>query len=752
MRLLRLHDHAPDGARVEFHPRLSVVSGLTPAARERLVAAFASLPLGGGGGALDGLSGEVEVNGIVLDLDAESLALLDLDPRLDVVVRAQDLAECGAPALDSDPRSGAGAPPTQEVLDAARRAARDAAATHDLLHQSLAALEDEHRRVLARRSALALALAEAGGDPDAVSTGADPADAVDPTHLPEAAPAVEHTVMRVSTAVLDSPGPTPEAVAALAAAAARVDRLRTRRDETLVALEPLVDLDTTVVQAALAEVPRSDAPTEMPDPVAQAAADELEAAIAALDDYDAQLESGGHGPLAAYRRLDEAQRRFLAAEAAVRPPVIDPADAEALEAAHDELLEAELRLTAARIPGKKLKERLDEAAAVEAQILARMGFATYTSFVMSTTAPVVSPELRAAHAQAQADYEEADATFARAVAEVEQDPQRAPLAAAVDRAQAEAQRLVDVLDERDLLGALRAKTMVDETRRAEADRAARKVRAALEAAGVDFGDLELDGGDVIDVASVWLSDMEEATRRREELEETLRSLEAEIAAAEVDLGQLETSAPSVAALSATEEANERRRPGHEPDREGDPDEGREGEPTADDATDHQVADVNDQVRVDLELGLVELDEQERDLAEQVDAQGALLAAAAAAFAGSRAHLAALEAGAAADEGGFALSTTYASVGGRGAEVSDLGQVEWYLLARLAAQRSVSYAGSVPLVLDDPFGRVADDDVEYLLERLVRTSDAVQVIFIGDDARVLRWSRAADDEVAAPVLA
>ncbi len=119
----------------------------------------------------------------------------------------------------------------------------------------------------------------------------------------------------------------------------------------------------------------------------------------------------------------------------------------------------------------------------------------------------------------------------------------------------------------------------------------------------------------------------------------------------------------------------------------------------------------------------------------------------------RAHLAALEAGAAADEeAGFALATTYASVDGQGAEVSDLGQVEWYLLARLAAQRSVSYAGSVPLVLDDPFGRVADDDVEYLLERLVRTSDAVQVIFVGDDARVLRWSRAADDEVAAPVLA
>ena len=30
------------------------------------------------------------------------------------------------------------------------------------------------------------------------------------------------------------------------------------------------------------------------------------------------------------------------------------------------------------------------------------------------------------------------------------------------------------------------------------------------------------------------------------------------------------------------------------------------------------------------------------------------------------------------------------------------EIEWYLLARLAAQRSVGAAGSVPLVLDDTF--------------------------------------------------
>ena len=741
MRLLRLKDHAPEGADIELHPRLSIVSGLAPTAKERLVAALAALPVGGAGGTLEGFSGEVEVNGIILDLDAESLALLDLDPRLEMVVRAQDLVSCqvgidGAPA-----ETTASSPPTADVIDAARRAARDSAATHDLLRQSLEALDEEHRRALARRSALALAVAEAGGDPDLRLAG----DGSGSSTEDDVAPAQEHTVMRASTAVLDSPGPTPEAVVALASAAARVDRLRTRRDELLVALEPLGDIDTAAVRAALAEVPCGEGPAEVPDPIAQAAADELDAAIVALEAYDAQLEATGHGPLAAYRRLDEAQRRFLAAEAAIRPPVIDPADAEALEAAHDQLLEAEVRLTAARMPGKKLKERLDEAAAVEAEILARIGFATYTSFVMSTTAPVVSPELRSAHAQAQAEYEQADAAFAQAVAAVEHDPQRLPLAAAVDAAQGRGQALVEVLDERDLLAALRAKTMVDEAHEARVAAAVTGVRGALESVGVDFGDLELSDEDVVDVATVWLADMEEATRRRAELEEDLHALEDEISGAELELSQLETSAPNQAGDGDADEVEDEApsTAGADAQELVDPD----GDLPADDAVPDGGAEVGDLARLDLELGLAELDAEVRDLAEQVDAQGALLAAAAAGLAGARTHLAALERAAAAEESGFAVSATFGSVDGQATEVSDLGQVEWYLLSRLAAQRSVSYAGSVPLVLDDPFGRVADDDVEYLLERLVRMSDAVQLVFVGDDPRVLRWSSAADDEVS-----
>ena len=243
--------------------------------------------------------------------------------------------------------------------------------------------------------------------------------------------------------------------------------------------------------------------------------------------------------------------------------------------------------------------------------------------------------------------------------------------------------------------------------------------------------------------------MEGAGRRRGELEESLHSLEGEIAGAELALSQLETSAPNRAGDEEVEERESLTPAVVDEQDEHDADERPDlGDASGDDGAGEREGgdDVGDLARLDLELGLAELDAEVRDLAEQVDAQRSLLAAAASALEGARAHLAALEGGAGEDSG-FAVATTFASVDGHGAEVADLGQVEWYLLSRLAAQRSVSYAGSVPLVLDDPFARVADDDVEYLLERLVRMSDAVQLIFVGDDPRVLRGSSAADDEVS-----
>ena len=85
MRLTRV---AIDGdAVVDLHPRLTVVRGLGPDARQRLVDAFIGLP----DGVTRGVSGWVELDGVRRDLGAvvfEGLAAAE-DTKL--VVRAGDL-------------------------------------------------------------------------------------------------------------------------------------------------------------------------------------------------------------------------------------------------------------------------------------------------------------------------------------------------------------------------------------------------------------------------------------------------------------------------------------------------------------------------------------------------------------------------------------------------------------------------------------------------------------------------------------
>jgi hypothetical protein len=66
-------------------------------------------------------------------------------------------------------------------------------------------------------------------------------------------------------------------------------------------------------------------------------------------------------------------------------------------------------------------------------------------------------------------------------------------------------------------------------------------------------------------------------------------------------------------------------------------------------------------------------------------------------------------------------------------------IDWELMSRLATVRSIGLAGSVPLVLDDPFTVLDDDEVTKVLDRLARLADAVQVILITDREAAVAWA-------------
>jgi chromosome segregation ATPase len=78
------------------------------------------------------------------------------------------------------------------------------------------------------------------------------------------------------------------------------------------------------------------------------------------------------------------------------------------------------------------------------------------------------------------------------------------------------------------------------------------------------------------------------------------------------------------------------------------------------------------------------------------------------------------------------------------------ELEWYLLARLAAQRSDSVAGSLPLLLDDALRGLDATGVDHLLSSLERMAEAVQVIVISEDPVVASWAQEAGPARAAVV--
>jgi uncharacterized protein YhaN len=80
------------------------------------------------------------------------------------------------------------------------------------------------------------------------------------------------------------------------------------------------------------------------------------------------------------------------------------------------------------------------------------------------------------------------------------------------------------------------------------------------------------------------------------------------------------------------------------------------------------------------------------------------------------------------------------------------EIEWFLLTKLAAQRSVGLAGSVPLVLDDPFGDLPSDGTRRLVEHLTRLAPTVQVVLFTDDGELAAWAESAGDDRAALVHA
>jgi len=828
MRVLRLD--LEDGP-VEMHPFVTVVRGMAPDRREELLAALAALP--SGRAAVPGL---VEAHGVLLDLSVETLELLDLAvDEVDVIVHAADLPgsadgerrpaiarqdltaahDAHAAAQEAVERARTSVAAASEALDAARSGA--GGREGDGLTSSRAEVDRRARAradadgalvdAVAREQAASGAVLDAESAADAVravradatrsvSVAAAALEAATDRRDPMAAAAVEaadaQRVEADAAVAATRAGSSEDTAPAAAPSAEEIDALRADRLDAEARVLALDTVDPFPVRMALEQLRSGGATEPVPDQRARALADELADVEQDLD-HLAGVEVlrddlvGGEEQAAARARLAAAEAEVAAAEAALRGPEIDPADVVALEKAHDELLDAR-EASERRFRRGNGAARIAAAGAAEQTALDRLGFATWSDYLMGHRR---GPDMGAGWR-----LEQARAELAAAAAEVR----------ALDEALALELRRAQLLDRRrelrdaaiELIGVDSGDDLVDALRHrrvaaSETGGHLVRLRSALEATGLALGDEELPERTLGDLARVWLEERERADVERLTLEQRVADLDVRLAEAARARREAAAAAeapavsPMATLMAAVEEARgaadaARARLGRHEEAEAEVEQRRQAFEEA--ARDEHLAVA---AVAEAEAAVVAARDGERAAGSAVAVAQTALEAARAAEADAEAQLAALDErltgvsvdrvadleadveaattalaeataeanrrAAAVDAALATLASAEAAAADEDAEpdaIADAEDAEWFLLARLAAQRAVSFAGSVPLVLDDALVAFDADSSRQLLARLERMAATVQVVVVTEDLVAAAWAESIGPERATVV--
>jgi hypothetical protein len=516
---------------------------------------------------------------------------------------------------------------------------------------------------------------------------------------------------------------------------------------------------------------------------------------------------------AAEDRVAMARRSVGEAEADFNQPVLTPEQIAKVEAAHAAVLEAQDR-TEGRFGGARARKRLDELRNEERRILERLGFSTYADYMMSSSSRGVGPANRAILDAARAQLNLANEELTRLPGAADRARRRAELLQRRDAVaprvadligheptgpEAEEElralrepvapdglalkQLADELgavgivvgpephDRDDLVLLARsylAEQHTTEARRTEVsgalaalDAAIDSLRQAREAGEVDLpeaaplpelaepvplaSDPDAEARAVTLREARW-ADVEAARARVSELEELVgrhRSASDELSGLQQELDRLTEAEAAAAAEVAAAEA------------------------------DAALADGPALVQAEADVAAAEGEltrarSREAELADELATAGATGVEALIAAAEERlraAEAAVADAAAAEQATATELATADAEHAAASSELDALVEaaeavdpaalvedVHWELLSRLAALRSVGHAGSVPLVLDDPFAALDDAGVATILERIAAMSGAVQVVVVSDRPAVGDWALAAGPERAALVAA
>jgi len=792
MRLVRFEDES-GGFAVDLHPLITVISGLPAHVRDRLVHGLAALPRGTDPGG----RGSIEVHGVYLDLNRDSLELLELNQDLDVILRASDLPGSEhAPdeSLHDDSAAdplGAAAVEDDEIREA-RRLAEDHDEAYESAVRSVEMLRHQLVEIESEQAVLNRQLGDARVGLDSFAAAGLKVAREELAELT--------TLVGASARATAPSNPASGATAEPSPASPIYDAatLRAERDRIESRLSVLIEqsdhlrrtikqwraIDPTPVREAYtalagriahrgtAEAPGSVdapehveavepvAPTWEPSPEAQALADEWEAIDARLATIDPPRDQGRERLDALTSRRDATYDAMKLAERNLRQPELDPAAVDRLESIHDEIFELSGRTS--RFGAGKQRRRLEHLRTEETKLLEELGFDTWSSYIMGITSAGSDPARRRDYENAVRAYEQAEAELEHAANDpitVEVDPEYNDL----QRARADLVHLIEAFlgteVGADPVPALRA-VQVEVAAVAppaalprsqpaapvaplgdvdgDAGELGRALQDALVGTGANLPDRELSLIELTSLAAGWLETMEQLPQRISAATQQRDGIEEEISELAVELDALPDEATVVDAHQPVE-------PDPEPEL-GEPEETlelieararvAEGEARVR-AHEEAVARIAE-VEAEYERLLQRSRELQKSLAEREPRVASLLEQRVAArnrLRRAENNRSAVESARWDNRHQTSEESSRFLGGSAGAEA-----VEWYVLARLAQQRSVSFVGSVPLVIDDAFANWPVEALGDVFTRLERMGEVIQIVYLTDDPDVGAWAR------------
>lgn len=696
MRLLELRTNGQGSPSLEFHPNLTVVYGLSASARAQVISALEALPAG----VDSGMGGLIEAHGILFDLTAETLDILGLDAAVDVVIHADDLPtrDEDQPMASVTPLFGDSAVPDApdpvaraaalEELERSRAAVKDAAEAYEVMAEALERARLERAAAIEASQRIQAALDKARRERDIARAQRD--------------------------------GKADETLSASKREAQlrqSLEELELTQAELEEGIREMEERDPRPIQVLVDALNQPQSDRLVPSREALALADDFSELQQQLDELERRLQADGLSMDQLSQRLEDARFEVTQSERGVSKPEATDEDIRELEAAHDEVLEAEKRASG-RVGRKAALKRLEEAKVAEQAILDRIGFPTWTSYIMGSSLLNIDPVAEQRLEQARFELQQAEDSWALLTAQLEADPDYAGL---LDRLEAVFLAAFDVLGgetDGDLEERLRNHLVPDE----EVSR-----DDIIEALAYQLGlrDVEVEENapaEVIEgVAEEWLAATSDHWERYRAFQEEHERVANERETTERELEML----------------------GGDPDLDTEEERQRTYE-----SAESRVAEI----LADLE-GVSEI---VTELDGQVEAREALLFPSQMAVDVTQAGLAVAEARVE-ELGGLEpdLPPSY----DRNPQVyddlpyaddGDDDQVEVYLRTRAASLRNRSHAGSVPLVLDDAFQVLSADEIVQVLGHLEEVSESVQVVYLTDDDAVVEWADSVGLQRAAAV--